>query len=80
MTTEQEKLGRERMVAQPFTPVANLGNDSRDSRSLEYIAFYLGEITNHLAGIAAQLNNNSVNGTKIALELQGLAQVLQMKP
>jgi hypothetical protein len=78
MTTEQDKLARARM-AEPFVPMGNISNETRDSRSLEYIAFYLGEIEKHLGKIAGQLDSSSSNGVRIATELQGIQRVLQSK-
>ena len=75
MTTDQEKLARERMKAQPFAPAA-LQPEFRDSHSLEYIAFYLGEIEGHLAKIASTLQASGANGALIALHLQGIAGAL----
>jgi hypothetical protein len=54
VATEQEDLTRERMKAQPFTP-SGLTKEHRDSRSLEYIAFYLGEIDGKMERIAKAL-------------------------
>jgi hypothetical protein len=64
------------MAAQPFAPVSNVGNETRDSHSLEYIAFYLGEIEKQLGKIAGHLDNIGANSARSVLEMQGLAHVL----
>lgn len=75
MTTEPERLARARM-AEPFAPIGNMSNETRDSRSLEYIAYYLGEISKHLGNVAGHLDNTSANSAKTVSELQGLAHVI----
>jgi hypothetical protein len=78
MTTEQQKLARERMRATPFAPEP-VKPEFRDSHSLEYIAFYLGEIEGHLAQISGILKASGANGAQIALQLQGIAGSLRSK-
>jgi hypothetical protein len=46
-----DRLARERMAVRPFAPVGN--DDFRITHSLEYSAFYLGEIATHLQRLAA---------------------------
>ena len=61
MSTDQEKLARDRMRANPFAPMGDAANNEyRKAHSLEYIAFYLGEIEGHLSKIAAQLDARQI--------------------
>ena len=47
---QQDKLARERMAANEFAPMQP---GSAGEHALNYIAFYLGEIEQHLAKIAS---------------------------
>jgi hypothetical protein len=66
---------RQRMSNEPFSPAQ--GNEiDRQTHAAEYIAFYLGEITNHLAAISGHLHNANVSGSSIGKDLKAIAQVL----
>jgi hypothetical protein len=47
---QQDKLARERMAANEFAPMQP-GSVGADTHALNYIAFYLGEIEQHLANL-----------------------------
>jgi hypothetical protein len=49
---EKEDLARARMAENPFVPLANAQPEWAQAHSLNYIAFYLGEIEKHLSKIA----------------------------
>lgn len=76
MATDHDKLARERMKAEPYTPVTVGSFEERCSHSLTHAAFYLGEIEQHLRKIVEVLD---VNGEKTRLELQGIVRALASK-
>ena len=55
MATDQDKLARERMKAEPYSPITIGSVEERYSHALTHAAFYLGEIEQHLGKIAAEL-------------------------
>jgi hypothetical protein len=80
MASDAEKLARDRMAANPFFPMTDAANnDYRQSHALEYIAFYLGEINNHMAQIASTLQASGSNGAALVMHLRGIAHSLQSK-
>ena len=55
MATDQDRLARERMKAEPYSPITIGSVEERYSHALTHAAFYLGEIEQHLGKIAAEL-------------------------
>ena len=67
-TSQDAKLARERMAAQPFAP-ADGPVEYHSIHALNYIAFYLGEIEKHLAKIASALEAGKATGSSVDLTL-----------
>jgi hypothetical protein len=67
------------MEKSPYTPIAGAMNEYQNTHSLQYIAFYLGEIEKHLAQMTKTLQANGANGAAMALNLQGIVRALQSK-
>jgi hypothetical protein len=74
-----ETVSRTEMETKPYTPIAGAINEYQDTHSLQYIAFYLGEIEKHLGQITKTLGASGANGAQIALALQNINRVLAMK-
>jgi hypothetical protein len=78
MPTEQEKLARERMTANPFVPTSGQ-YDMRSAHAAEYIAFYLGEIEKHFGKISSSLEKTATNSELALTRLKEIAVVIQTK-
>ena len=66
------------MKAQPYSPIAGGQNDFRNSHSLEYIAFYLGEINAKLGRLVEAVETGKVTAN-VGAGLHGLAEAIRQK-
>ena len=73
------KALRDRMAALPFAPIDS-DTDSRNAHALEYVAFYLGAIDQHLGAIAESLARPRVDQAVLVTALKGLEVVLLQQP
>jgi hypothetical protein len=55
---EQRKILRERMGQNRYAPINGASDEGQQTTALCYIAFYLGEIEQHLATIARAFDRN----------------------
>jgi hypothetical protein len=69
-------LARERIAANPYSPLISAHSDQRKQHSLDYIAFCLGEIEKHLSKIADALGEGTANSNEIRASLKGIQTIL----
>jgi hypothetical protein len=72
--TPDSKVARERMAANPFAPDPNIASEHQQQHALNYIAFYLGEIEQHLAKIAGAAEATKATGSNMALTLKAISE------
>lgn len=73
------KALRERMAALPFAPIDS-DTDSRNAHALEYIAFYLGGIDEHLGAIAESLARPRIDQAVLVTALKSVEAALLQQP
>jgi hypothetical protein len=72
----ESKLARERLVANPYAPLESALVEHRKQHSLDYIAFYLGEIEKHISTIANAIGEQTANSNEMRVSLENLQTIL----
>jgi hypothetical protein len=72
----ESKLAREELATKPFAPLESSHAEHKKQHSLDYIAFYLGEIEKHLSTIANAVDEQTANSNEIRASLNSLQTIL----
>jgi methyl-accepting chemotaxis protein len=72
----ESKAARELLANNPFAPLASVHDEHRKQHSLDYIAFYLGEIERHISAIANAIGEQTANSNEIRVSLESLQTIL----
>jgi len=71
-------LSRAEMEQGPYRPTAGAQNDFQNSHSLQYIAFYLGEINAKLGRLVDAVETGKVTAN-VGQGLHGVAEAIRQK-
>ena len=71
-------LSRAELESAPYKPIAGGQNDFQNSHSLQYIAFYLGEINAKLGRLIEAVETGKVTAN-VGQGLHGLAEAIRQK-